>query len=97
MYINGTPPHHLPSASQETYDPNGSSIFVVEYERFKAMSAAQVLRIFQDRHILVINAPHEQHKFDKEGLNILGSLSIPREVQGIFNFFQFWIKHSYLN
>jgi hypothetical protein len=83
-YIDGVPPHRLPSAQEITYDPAASCVFVVEWNRFKSMDASTIQQIFQHRHILVLNSPVETVEFDREGMETLGSLSLIRSVQGAF-------------
>jgi hypothetical protein len=83
-YIDGVPPHRLPSAREQMYDPHASCVFVVEWNIFKSMDAATIQGIFRHRHILVLNSPVETVEFDREGLETLGSLSSIRSVQGPF-------------
>jgi hypothetical protein len=83
-YVDGLPPHRLPSAREQTYDPQASCVFVVEWNTFKSMAAATIQEIFRHRHILVLNSPVETVEFDREGLESLGSLSSIRSVQGEF-------------
>ena len=81
-YVQGRPLHHLPTARSKTYDPSGSSIFVTPWASFKAMSVKEIQDVFRHRHILVLDAPVEQVKFDRDGLETLGSLHLSRTVQG---------------
>lgn len=82
---DGRPPHHQPSAREIEYDPEGSKIFVCEYERFLNLSTGVIQDIFRHRHILVVNVPVEEPvHFDASGLMNLGSLENERQVQGKF-------------
>ena len=81
-YIEGIPPHHLPSAMDPIYDPAGSCIFVMPWERFKLMKACDIQEQFRHRHILVLGALVETVNFDCEGLETVGSLQAPCMVHG---------------
>jgi hypothetical protein len=81
-YVNGVPLHRLESAQHAELQTGASSIFVVEWPKFKAMSTLEIQKIFKTRHIHVLNAPVETLNFDREGLETLGSLTISRSVQG---------------
>lgn len=76
------PVHRLPSARVEEYQPNTSTVFVVNWEKFKAMSSSAIQQIFRRRHILLLNAPIETFAFDREGLEHLGSLTTVRPMEG---------------
>jgi hypothetical protein len=83
-YVNGAPPHMLPSAREINYNPGGlSCIYVTDWTDFKVLSPSQIQEIFRHRHILVLNAPVETVMFDREGLETLGSLHASRHVQGL--------------
>jgi hypothetical protein len=87
LYEDGKPLHHLPSAREVDYDPKDpriSTIFIVDYERFKNMEAGVIQKIFRDRHILVVGAPNENAGFDPASLRLVGDLDTPREVLGTF-------------
>lgn len=81
-YVDGIPPHRLPSAMEPNYDPSASCIFVVPWDKFKVMKAADVQEQFRHRHILVLGAPVQTVNFDHEGLETVGSLQAPYMVHG---------------
>jgi hypothetical protein len=81
-FVDGLPKHRLPSAQDIELTKGCSSIFVVEWSKFKTMSTLEIQRVFSQRHILVLNAPVETVNFDREGLGTIGSLTTTCEVQG---------------
>jgi hypothetical protein len=85
-YSNGRPLSQLQSARSTSYDPsqgNVSSIFVVDCPTFKKMSPSVVQEIFRHRHILVQGVETDEVAFDLAGLASLGSISLPRFMQGM--------------
>jgi hypothetical protein len=85
LYENGKPLHHLPSARSIVYDstdPKTSSIFVVDKKTFGMMTASEIQSIFRYRHILVHGVDTDGMQFDLEGLSTVGSVTLPREMQG---------------
>jgi hypothetical protein len=77
--------HHLDSARSVEYDPNDrgvSSIFVVNYNKFKTMKGKEIQAIFRHRHILVLDVEVDEMAFDIEGLSTLGSMTLSRQMQG---------------
>ena len=83
-YLNDLPLHRFPSARSIEYDPEGSSIFIVEANVFEKMSAVEIQNIFRHRHILVLNTPQSQLSFDREGLSTLAPLKKKVVFQGKF-------------
>lgn len=83
-FTDGLPPHLLPSARKKEYTPEASSIFVVDFDDFKSMTAQEVQDIFRHRHILVRNGPVETRPFNLESLEMLGSLTTKVSMQGRF-------------
>jgi hypothetical protein len=81
----GRPRFHDPSARSLNYDPEGSSIFIVDYSTFLSMHPSQIQKVFRHRHVLVSNVPTEKMEFDLEGLSSIGSLSKPISIQGNMN------------
>jgi hypothetical protein len=81
-FVDGVPPHRLPTARLPEYDETASSIFVTEWKDFKEFTAAEVQAIFRHRHILVRNSGIDLVSFDADGLEILGSLSRTVCLQG---------------
>jgi hypothetical protein len=69
LYQYSKPLHHLPSARKIELDPQGSSIFVVNYRDFMAMKPHDIQSVFRRRHILVLGTPTEDMKFDLDGLS----------------------------
>lgn len=70
----------------QTYDPSEryvSSIFVVNCDTFKKMTTAEIHAIFRHRHILVEGVETSEMEFDLEGLGSLGSITLPRSMQGM--------------
>lgn len=101
IYENGRPLCQLPSARSTTYDQtqaNVSSIFVIDCAAFKKMKPATIQEIFQHRHILVENVKTEEMEFDLFGLACLGSISLPRSIQGQSQLFspKRYISHMYV-
>jgi hypothetical protein len=82
-YVNGVPPHLLPSARETDYNRDASCIYVVDWTVFKDLPLLTIQEIFRHRHILVVNAPVETLTFDREGLETLGSLRSARHTQGL--------------
>lgn len=89
-YVDRKPLHHLQSAASLEFDPDGSSIFVVDHETFIGMDPMVIQTIFKERHILVTRVPHEQQKFDEDSLLMFGDIDRPREITGVFFFFFFF-------
>jgi hypothetical protein len=71
---NKPPPHRLPSARKAAYDPDGSSIYIVEHSKFEKFKPGKIQEIFRHRHILVRNTPGRGLEFDSEGLSTIGSM-----------------------
>jgi hypothetical protein len=85
LYKDGKPLHHLPSARSTVYDGNDRntvSIFVVDSKVFAMMMASEIQSIFRHRHILVHGMQTDGMQFDPEGLSTVGSVTLPREMQG---------------
>ena len=83
--MDGWPLSQLPSARSPSYDPskqNISSIFVVDCWTFKKMSPAVIKDIFHHHHILIQDVETEEMAFDLVGLASLGSIALPRFIQG---------------
>ena len=83
--MDGRPLSQLPSARSPSYDPskqNISSIFVVNCRTFKKMSPAVIQDIFCHCHILVQDVETEEMAFNLVGLASLGSIALPRFIQG---------------
>ena len=83
--MDGQPLSQLPSACSLSYDPSEqkiSSIFMVDCQTFKKMSPAVIQDIFRHRHILVQDVETEEMAFDLAGLASLGSIVLPRFIQG---------------
>jgi hypothetical protein len=97
-FVDGVPLHRLASARDIEPTKGCSSIFVVEWSKFKTMSTQEIQRVFSQRHILVLNAPVETVNFDREGLETLGSMTTTREVQGkgILNHTTSLVDHKYV-
>ncbi len=59
-----------------------SSIFVVDAKTFREMDHKVVQDVFRHRHILVTGMVTENLQYNLQGLMTLGSLTIPRHMQG---------------
>ena len=81
----GHPWFHDPSAHTLQYNPEGSSIFIIDYSTFLSMDPLKIQNIFRHRHILVSNAPMDNMEFDLKGLSSIGSLSKQISIQGNMN------------
>ena len=68
--------------SHNVADPHASSVFVVDCHVFKKLPPRVIQDIFRYRHILVQGVETKEMAFDLEGLATLGSISLPRYVQG---------------
>jgi len=86
-YVDNKPLHHLDAAHSLEFDPNGSSIFVVDHETFNKMDPSVIQNIFRERHILVTRVPHEEQEFDEDSLLVFGDIDCPREITGVLFFF----------
>jgi hypothetical protein len=89
-YLDGTPLHHLPSASNPDLNdaadrPNRSSIFVISYPDFVAMPPLKLQQIFRHRHILVSDVPNPPEEFSERNIAALGAYERVRNVQGMFD------------
>jgi hypothetical protein len=85
IYQNGHPLSQLQSARLPFYDPSDrhvSSIFVVDCHTFKKMPPTIIHDIFRHRHILVQGVETEEMAFNLQGLASLGSIALPRFIQG---------------
>jgi hypothetical protein len=83
LYQNGTPLHHLDSARSLDYDPQASHFFVTTPEQLEKLTTQEIQEIFRHRHILIPGPPPRDFHFDSQGLATLGSLTAPRQIQGI--------------
>jgi hypothetical protein len=88
-YHDGTPLHHLPSASNPDLNdaadrPNRSSIFVISHRDFATMCGIKLQKIFRHRHILVTDTPNRPEEFSERNLAALGGYSRIRNIQGMF-------------
>jgi hypothetical protein len=81
-FRDGLPPHLHPSARSKEYTPGASSIFVVDLEDFRSMTAQEVQEVFRHRHILVRKSPIETTGFNLDALEMLGSLTTKVPMQG---------------
>jgi hypothetical protein len=81
LYQNGRPLYHLESARSTAYDAQ-SSIYVVDFVDFKKMKPRDVQDVFRHRHILVLGVEVDELEFDLPGLATMGSLNVPRQMQG---------------
>lgn len=81
------PYHLLPSATSIDL-PDGkdlstfSCIFRVSYDDLLKMNRAQVRKIFRHRHIWVTGIPHEERRWNEEGMADLGPLDEFIPIQG---------------
>ena len=85
LYVDGKPMHHLPTARQEKWDEGDriqSSIFVIDYPDLIHKDAKTLQKIFQHRHILVLNTPQQEETFSLMALSKLGRLDRIIEMQG---------------
>jgi len=82
-YVNGVPPHRLPSAMDRDHNLAASCVFVVRWDQFKAMTASEIQAQFRYRHILVLDAPVETLDFNQDGLETVGSIHATRTVHGV--------------
>jgi hypothetical protein len=86
--VDGKPMHHLPSARQENWDEGNrtqSSIFVIDYPDLIHKDEKSLQKIFQHRHILVLNTPQKEEPFSLASLAKLGRLDRVIEMQGKFS------------
>ena len=90
-YVDNKPLHHLDAARSLEFNPDGSSIFVVDHETFNKMDPLVIQNIFRERHILVTRVPHEEQEFDEDSLLVFGDIDCPREITGM-PFFSLFIK-----
>jgi hypothetical protein len=81
-FVDFSPKIHASGARDVDFDPMESCIFVVDHSKFMTMDAHVIQQIFRYRHILVVNVPAEDMKFDLNGLSRVGSLSRVLEIQG---------------
>jgi len=83
--FKNSPPHHHPSAQEFGNSSNArSSIFVTTPEKVAKLSAMQKQDIFRHRHILESGSGRLDHKFDRQALMKLGSLTAERDIQGMY-------------
>jgi len=84
--MDGRPLHHQHSATSLEYDPTSgtSTFFVTTLEKFEQLDGQQVQDVFSHRSILIPGPAPKGFLFDRQGLAKLGSLSVERTVQGIF-------------
>jgi hypothetical protein len=50
------------------------------------LSAIEIQEIFRHRHIVVMGGGNisDEVKFDRDGLRMLGSLTTPRQIHGVY-------------
>jgi hypothetical protein len=94
-FLDDAPRFHHPSAYVPSYDPHGSSIFVVDYSAFSTMNALTIHEVFRHRHIMVTDVPTDEMHFDLIGLSSLGSLLRPVDIQGKSNLFHIHFSHAH--
>jgi hypothetical protein len=85
LYRHGRPLHHLSSARSRKYDHEASIFFVTTAAEFTQFSAREVQEIFRHRHIVVTGPAPRDFQFDRAGLSMLGCLTTPRDIQGMFH------------
>lgn len=73
-YVDGQPLHIA--------DPDNSAIKVFTHRELQAMSPAVRQEWFRDRHIIEIDRPVNDVKFDKEGLERIGCITNVVSIQG---------------
>lgn len=73
-YLDGQPLHIA--------DPDSSSIKVFTHRQLQTMSPAVRQEWFRNRHIIEINRPVDDVKFDKEGLERMGCITNVVSIQG---------------
>jgi hypothetical protein len=90
QFVNGIPPHLLPSAKSLTYTPgsNQSKIFVASHSEFSKLHARDIQGILRDRLILVhgnvfdysygwdLESFGQLHDVDKK-VSVLGEINCP--------------------
>jgi hypothetical protein len=81
-YVNYAPLHRSLSARLSDYNPEGSSIFIVDASIFDKMPQTLILDIFRRRHILVDNISQPLLAFDREGLSTLAPFKKKVVFQG---------------
>lgn len=60
---------------------------VISKEAFEQMSSEELQLLFKKDHIVVKGVPHTNMKFDRRGLETLGSWEQPRTFQGVLPVF----------
>lgn len=63
-------------------DPHNSAIKVFTHRQLQAMSPAERQEWFRTKHIIEIDRPMDDVKFDKEGLERMGCLTDVLSIQG---------------
>ena len=63
-------------------DPHNSAIKVFTHLQLRAMSPAERQEWFRTKHIIKIDRPMDDVKFDKEGLERMGCLTDVLSIQG---------------
>ena len=85
LYKDGRPLHHLPSARSTDFDPEASSVFVVEHRDFRSMDPQKIQDVFRHRHILVLGVPMDEDtvSFNEASLSLFGDIDRPLEITGM--------------
>lgn len=73
-YVNGKPLHIA--------DPDKSAIKVLTNRELQTMSPAMRQEWFREKHIIEIERPVDDIKFDKEGLERMGCMTSVLDIQG---------------
>ena len=74
-YIDGKPPHCVGEAT---------SIFhILTQEAYDKKSVSEIQEILRTQHIVIVDRPQPQVKFDANGLRTLTRLNEPVSIQGV--------------
>ncbi len=73
-YIDGKPMHIA--------EPDNSTFKVLTHRELQTMSPALRQELFRNRHIIEIERPVDDVKFDKEGLERMGCITNVVSIQG---------------
>ena len=73
-YVDGQPLHIA--------DPDKSAIKVLTNRELQTMSPAMRQEWFREKHIIEIERPVDDIKFDKEGLERMGCMTSVLDIQG---------------
>lgn len=88
-FVDGLPPHLLPSARSLAYMPksNQSRLFVAPHSEYINLTPQQILGVFRERHILIHGHPFDhEYGWNLESFARLYDVDRPTTVHGEMNF-----------